>query len=146
MTSCFNTENKDSYYPTRINDTTYISKLIEKSVVEGDSLAFAEVSRYYILEEKSHDLFYVSLIMANKYDNPDAHFLLYWSIVHPIYDINRKVTDRLELLDNRSRNTALYHLLKAKELGVLNLENTVKKIFNDSIPSSDNYSFIYTPR
>lgn len=108
--------------------------LIKNAVSKGDTSAYKSLYVDYSLNEKSEDLFFVSFIMANKYDNAHAYFDLYENIVHSYLGLD------LETLDKNTKCFALYFLLKAKEKGDVRALSEAQQYFgNKKIPSSNAY-------
>jgi hypothetical protein len=125
---------------TPINNKDYINTLLEQSL-NGDSIAYSELMGYYLLEHRYHEIMYQSLIIANKYSNANAYFLIYWSYIHPNYYTTKAPKEQLVELDNKTRLTTLYNLLKARELGNPDAKYIALDIFGDStkIPSARTY-------
>lgn len=114
--------------------------LVKKSIA-GDSVAFSKLATWVMLQNKYHEIFYVTTIVANKYNYPDAYFLLYWGYIHPDPDIQLDEREQLALLDPRSRALCLYSLLKSRELGDDNAKCIANEIFKDvsAVPSANSY-------
>lgn len=111
--------------------------LLIKRSLEGDSIAYNDLESYMYIKNESHQLFYVASIVANKYNNPDAYFDLFWAYIYSdLKVLNRK--EQLDLLDRRSRAYCLYNLLKSIELGKVEAKEIAIELFPDSnsIPSS----------
>lgn len=109
-------------------------KLISDAILKGDTMAYMTVYSDYWREEKSEDLLYVSLIMANKYNYVGAYYDLYAAFVHSNFGAD------IDKLDEKTKYFALYFLLKAKEKGDERALNEAKEFFKETkIPSSNFY-------
>jgi hypothetical protein len=113
---------------------TFNYHLIINAVNKGDTSAYESLSLDYWREEKSEDLFLVSFIVANKYDNACAYYDLYSNIVHSYLGLD------IETLDKKTKCFALYFLLKAKEKGDERALSEAQEYFGSKkIPSSNSY-------
>lgn len=94
---------------TNFENPEVVEELLNK-VLKGDTNAYYEISVDFFLEYKSNEFLYYAMHMANEYNNSQAHY--------DVYDILTSYSDKkLEDLDTTTRNIAIYHLRKAKELG-----------------------------
>lgn len=120
---------------TPINNHKLIDSLINLAILKGNEKAYNEVASYYWLEERGEEFVYVALTVANKYNNPEAHFHVYQMLN------SLRTGEKIENLDKKTRAFALYHLLKAYELGQDNAKYTVEEMFKDAkkIPKSSFY-------
>jgi len=101
---------------TDLNNQYRTSELLKKVLEEGDTTAYYEISVDFFMDDKSEHFLYYALIMANKYNNRQANY--------DVYNILTYLScNKIETLDSVTKNLALYHLEKAKELG-----------YNGSIP------------
>lgn len=139
LISC-NNERKETFVPEVSTQTKLMSskeatiKLWKKAIGEGDFNAYNEISNAYILESKIYELYYYSLIMANKYKCPEAYY-------HLFIIMNNKVSiDGLKLYssDEATKNMSLYYLLKSGELGYSHAQSKIDDVFgeNKPVPSS----------
>nr|WP_162989041.1 hypothetical protein [Pedobacter schmidteae] len=118
---------------TKLNKEETI-KLWKKAIDEGDFKAYANISNAYLMNTQIYELYYYSLIMANKYKCPQAYY-------HLFIIMNDKVSiDGLKLYSNdeATRNMSLYYLLRAKELGYTQAQFEIDDIFGKgkSVPKS----------
>ncbi len=70
-----------------------------------------------------------ALMMANKYKNAEACFHVYDIIVH---STPKEPKEALEEMDLRTKNFALYYLLKSNELGFESARYQVTEIFGQN--------------
>jgi hypothetical protein len=108
-------------HPTNSIEDNRYKELLIWAIEEGDSSAYSEVSGDFFLAHRSKDFLYYALIMANKYDNAQAHYDVY----------NILTNNGIATLDTTTSNLALYHLKKYKEL------NKNIAMNNDSIAEID---------
>ncbi len=101
--------------------------------LKGDTLSFNNSASDCMLHRKNEYLYFYSLRMINKYDYPKAYFYAYFSIISS--DKQRGVVP----LDVKTKNLAHYYLLKSYELGCKDGEFTIKDIFGDNIPHSEEF-------
>lgn len=116
----------------RIEDSLW-----REALNNGDFRAYNEISNDYLLKLKDVELYYYALIMANKYNCPEAYAHLYMILTKmPSYGGIEMVSK-----DNTTRSQAIFYLLKANELGHQNSKSDLFEIFHDSIspPKSDIY-------
>ncbi len=98
-----------SHPKTNLDDPEATERLLNQ-VLKGDTTAYYEISVDFFLEYKSKEFLYYALIMANQYNNAQAH--------NDIYHILTSLSDnKIETLDTVTRNLAIYHLKKSEELG-----------------------------
>ncbi|MNT70484.1 hypothetical protein D3C72_2088800 [compost metagenome] len=100
-------------------------------------MAYANISNAYLMHTKIYELYYYSLIMANKYKCPQAYY-------HLFIIMNDKVSiDGLTLYSNdeTTKNMSLYYLLRAKELGYTQAQYEIDEVFgeNKHVPPSSYY-------
>jgi hypothetical protein len=90
-----------------------INRELMNAINNGDFESYNLVSNYYILEDKWPEFYFYSLIMANKYNCPEAHYHLYSFLTDKVY------IDQVNMYSNDviTRKMSLYHLLKSFELG-----------------------------
>ncbi|WP_367331322.1 hypothetical protein [Sphingobacterium multivorum] len=87
--------------------------LWRKALNEGNFQAYNEISNNYLLNLKESELYYYSLIMANKYNCPEAYLHLY-TILTKSSNFNgiEMVSD-----DSTTKNLSMFYLVRAYELG-----------------------------
>lgn len=114
--------------------------LLNLAISKGDEMAYNSVAQDFIIDENYRQLLYYSLIMANKYDNSQAHFDIYVILVES------SANKSLEDLDKRTKNLATYHLIKSGELGYKSAKYEIDEIFgkNKKIQNSDYYLIEYS--
>ncbi len=145
LISCLNrsskkidTTNSDSsiYYRPEIktNNRALMDSLKNCAILNNDNFAYNEVAIAYFMARKEEEILYLSLNVANKYDNKYAHFHIYMILN------GYRTGNKLDSLDAKTKNLALYHLLKSKELGLEDSEPNIEEIFGISkIPKSSYY-------
>jgi len=105
-------------------------KLWKKAIHDGDFKAYAIISNAYLMHTQIYELYYYSLIMANKYKCPQAYY-------HLFIIMNDRVTiDGLSLYsdDKATKNMSLYYLLKSKELGCDQAQFEIDEVFGKNKP------------
>lgn len=96
------------------------SELKEAILYNGDTSAYYELSVSYFDHSIQEEFLFYSLIMANKYDYPQAYFDVYFYLTQIFSsDINN--------IDESSANLAIYYLLKANEKGHHQAKDIVEK-------------------
>ena len=124
-------------YIKRNDDMKLTDSLFNLAISEGDERAYNTVSSDFILTENYKELLYYSLLMANKYNNPEAHF-------HVFTILSESKDDKsFKDLDSRTRNLALYHLVKSNELGYESAKYSINEIF-DKGKKVENSSYYLT--
>jgi hypothetical protein len=100
-------------YVKLLNNPKETTRLRKAAIDSGDFRAYNKLATPYLLKERTLDLYYYSLIMANKWHCPEAYYNLCTILQHPV------PTNEMDLLsdDKDTKNLALYYLCKAKELG-----------------------------
>lgn len=110
--------------------------LWQKALNTGDFDAYKKISENYLDTYRFYELYYYSLIMANKYQCPKAYEHLYY-ILHEsitINGVNMKSDDEI------TNNMAKFYLMKSVELGNRDAELFSTEIFGDSVtPSKSDY-------
>jgi hypothetical protein len=97
-------------HPTTIlEDNPQKTKELLGMVEAGDTVAYYKISIDFFLADKSKEFLFYALIMANKYNDAQAHYDVY-RILTDFFDSN------IETLDTITKELALYHLKKSKEL------------------------------
>ncbi len=110
------------FYKKLADDKQERTRLWKAAIDSGDCSAYSKVSFAYIMTYREVDLYYYSLIMANKYHCPDAYLTLFTILTHE--------ADPGEIVilsdDQDTKNMALYYLFKAKELGSKEAEHLIE--------------------
>lgn len=113
-------------------DKERVIELINKSINLGDTSAYKEVHHFNYIDGHEEDVMYISIIMANKYNYPEAYYDVYSELSH------RNIGFSLLKLDERTRNLALYYLALSKEKGCLFDDYQWGQAYgNKPLPSSD---------
>ena len=137
--SCNNVSNKND----RIEKSSYIkseiehNKLLALAINKGDFKAYNKVSNDFLLEERGTEIYYYSLIMANKYKCPEAYYHLFAILNDNVLINNTKQYSS----DETTKNMALYYLLKSYELGYDESKYKITEIFGKKtvVPNSTFY-------
>ncbi|UIR57319.1 hypothetical protein LZQ00_05755 [Sphingobacterium sp. SRCM116780] len=141
--SCHNTSKSEN---TKLVDLPWkdqelpkeeVDSLWRKAINDGDFGAYNNISNNYLLRLKNYELYYYSLLMANKYQCPEAYEHLYFILTTgaTVNGVNMISSDSI------TKNQAIFYLLKAHELGYEGAKSSIHEIFGDSIlpPKSDVY-------
>jgi hypothetical protein len=123
---------------TPIHDKKRMYELIDSALMMGDERAYATVSAYYFLEKQEQELFYCAFTMANKYKSPAAHYHVYMIIA---YSTPKEAKTALAKMDSKTKNLAMYYLLKSYEMGYDQAKFEVQEFFGKgtAIPKSSLY-------
>lgn len=123
---------------TPIHDRKLMYALMDSALVTGDERVYGTVSAYYLMEKREQEFFYCAFTMANKHKSALAHYHVYEIIA---YASTEPPKTALMKVDSRSRNFALYYLLKSYELGFDNAKYSIEEVFgkNTPIPKSSTY-------
>jgi hypothetical protein len=112
-------------------------KLLSDAITKGDTSAYDELAIYHIFNGRGPEFLYHSIIMANKYDHPNAYFTVYLILAEPLN------YQTFQSLGEKTKNIAYYYLLKASEKGNANAIYTAKRIFGENkVPKSSKYKSI----
>lgn len=125
--------------PTRpLQDKKLIHKLIDSALSMGNETAYSTVSTYYFIEKQEQDFFYYAFTMANKYNNARAYYDVYMIIA---YSTPENPKTALQKIDGKTRNFAMYYLLKSYEMGHDQAKYEMEKFFtkDEVIPKSSLY-------
>jgi hypothetical protein len=125
------TVNADDSFPKI--DTMY--EVLNQALDKGDEKAYNKASNYFFMKDRYEDFLYAAIVMANKYQSPEAHLDVY-KILN-----GTRAQRSLSNLDSNSKRLALYYLLKSYELGCEDSRTTVAELFKDSstLPKSGQY-------
>jgi hypothetical protein len=121
---------------TMSNERYYV--LIDSALEKGSYGAYNEASHYSLIENWGQDFMLYAFIMANKHKDPEAYYHVYLIIV---WSSSKQPKEALESFDNKTRNFALYYLLKSYEMGYENAKSEINIIFGENavIPKSYYY-------
>ncbi len=123
------------FYTILMNNEKERTRLWKLAIDSGDFNAYNKLATPYLIADRDViQLYYYSLIMANKYHCPEAYYNLCTILEHPVS------TREMEVLSNDkdTKNLALYYLFKAKELGFKQAKFDVEVKFGKgkSVPNS----------
>jgi len=106
-----NNISKETYYDKEVRETF---KKIREALNVNDTITYNECAAFLELHHFKEDLFFYALQMANKNNYPEAYFHVYTSIA---YSTPKDAKEALALMSKKTRNMAIYHLLKSFEMG-----------------------------
>jgi len=110
------------------------TRLWKAAIDSGNVEAYNKIAFAYLMTDKEVDLYYYSLIMANKHHCADAYLYLYTILTH-----EASTGDMVILSDDKdTKNLSLYYLFKAKELGSKDAEHSIELAFGKGkfVPNS----------
>jgi TPR repeat protein len=110
-----------------ISNTTYkqILKFKDSALLKGDTIAYNELSLDY-MDSPNEGFLYTALIMANKYDFPQAYEDVYTCLTGQ----DHKMGDtELDDLDKKTRALALHYLILGAEKGNSECEMRLGKYY-----------------
>lgn len=107
------------------NNIKLTDSLFNLAISKGDEKIYNNVAGNYILDSNYQGLLYYSTIMANRYNTPEAHFHIFLILS------NNNNGKPFNDLDIKTKNLALYHLLKANELGFKSAKYSINEIFGN---------------
>jgi hypothetical protein len=96
--------------------------LFNLAINNGDEKAYNNVAGNYILDANYQGLLYYSTIMANKYNSAEAHFHIFLILS------NSNNGKPFNELDDKTKNQALYHLVKSNELGYKSAKYSINEV------------------
>ena len=123
-----------SLYHDLVNDEKARTRLWKAAIDSGDCEAYGKIGTAYLMTYREVDLYYYSLIMANKYHCPEAYFNMY-----AVLTTQTSPGDMVLLSNDKdTKNLALYYLFKAGELGFKNAKSLIELRFGKgkSVPNS----------
>lgn len=114
-----------SYFTKLMNNEKERTRLWKAAIDSGDFRAYNKIAITYLMSDRKIDLYYYSLIMANKYHCPEAYYNMYIVLTH------QASTADMELLSNDkdTKNLALYYLFRASELGFTDAKEIIELKF-----------------
>jgi len=121
-----------------LNNEKETARLWKAAIDSGDFDAYNKLATPYIMKERNLELYYYSLIMANKWHCPEAYYILSTILESPV------PTKYMELLSNDkdTKNLALYYLFKAKELGFKNAQFEIEEMYGKGKPVPNSAFFL----
>ena len=123
-----------SSYKKLVSNKKERTHLWKAAIDSGDCDAYNKIALAYLMTYREVDLYYYSLIMANKYHCPEAYFYMSAILTH-----ETSAGDIILLSnDKNTKNLAHYYLFKAKELGSTNAQFSIDVEFGKgkSVPNS----------
>jgi hypothetical protein len=130
----------DSIKPKTVTDKNLFYAIIDSALTYGDAKAYNSVATHQITYNvRGREFFYYAFIMANKHNNAEAYYHLYYILLTSSHHQNAE--ESLKSMDTKTKNFALYYLLKAYELGYKDAKDRLDKYFgkNKPIPKSSHY-------
>ena len=106
------------------NDKEKMDELCRKALTEGDTVAFWELNRIFVVSEHSSEFAYISTVMAERY-----HY-------GPAFRQNYKM---LRNQKGIMKTIAVYNLLKSHELGNRKDMRDLEELFPEGIPTAAGY-------
>lgn len=111
--------------------------LINKAINFNDGQAYNEVASRYLLSNMSQDFFYYALRMAYKNNSAEAYYHVYDIIA---YTSPKDSKEYILNMESKTRDFALFHLLRSYEMGYEKSKYEIHKLFGkDKIPQSSTY-------
>ncbi|MEO3404622.1 hypothetical protein AAFN85_12015 [Mucilaginibacter sp. CAU 1740] len=112
-------------YARLVNNEKERTRLWRAAIDSGDCNAYNKIAIAYLMTYKEVDLYYYSLIMANKYHCPEAYRNMNAILTH-----EASAGDIVMLSnDADTKNLANYYLFKAMELGSEQARNDIELEF-----------------
>jgi hypothetical protein len=113
------------YYTKLVNNKKERTRLWKAAIDSGDFRAYNKIAIAYLMSDRKIDVYYYSLIMANKYHCPEAYYNMYFILTHWASAAD------MELLSNDkdTKNLALYYLFRASELGFTQAKGIIELEF-----------------
>ncbi len=120
-----------------------LNTMINKALKNNDSLLYNKLASYYLLHNMGEEFLLTALKMANKYNNAEACYHVYDIIA---YSTPKEPQKALELMDSKTKNLALYYLIKSSELGFVNAKYQINEIWgkDKSPPKSTHFLQLFS--
>ncbi|MGJ1269866.1 hypothetical protein ACR78F_20710 [Sphingobacterium spiritivorum] len=113
-----------------------LDSLCRRAINEGDFEAYHVLATEFFEQIKNYELYYYALIMANKYQCPEAYENLYIILNTSITINGIKMYSNDRLTEYFSK----FYLLKAYELGYDNAKYSIHEAFgDDTIPPKSSF-------
>jgi hypothetical protein len=121
-----------------INDKKLMYALMDSALSTGNERVYSKVAGYYIIGSQEQEFFHCAFTMANKYNSALAYYHVFLIISN---SISGYPDPTFKKIDKKSKDFALYHLLKSFELDSEHTRSSVEEIFgkNAPIPKSSTY-------
>jgi len=128
-----------SLYRDLANDDKASARFWRAALDSGDCKAYSKIAVAYIMSYREVDLYYYSLIMANKYHCADAYLTMYTILTH-----EASPSGGMTVISNDkdTKNLALYYLFKAKELGSSEAKALIESELNKAESSKKSSFFL----
>ncbi|OJW15347.1 MAG: hypothetical protein BGO48_14585 [Mucilaginibacter sp. 44-25] len=126
------------FYKKIADDKQERTRLWKAAIDSGDCSSYSKVAFAYIMTYREVDLYYYSLIMANKYHCPDAYLTLYTILTHEADPGEITILSD----DQDTQNLARYYLFKAKELGSTEAKHLIELEYTKSKASVNSTYFL----
>jgi TPR repeat protein len=129
-------------YTRLLNNEVERTRLWKSAIDSGDFGAYNKIAVAYLMSYREIDLYYYSLIMANKHHCPEAYYNMFTILE------NKVSTNEMDLYstDKDTKNLALYYLLKSSELGLAKAKFDIELKFGKgkSVPNSSYFLYKLT--
>ena len=117
-----------------IENLVYMDSLIACAILKGDTRAYAFAEAEYFKAQRQEEFLWTALTVANKYNNKQACYCVY-NLLN-----GWRIGADMKNLDPKTKNLALYYLLKSYELGENNAKSKIEELFvGKPIPKSSFY-------
>jgi hypothetical protein len=136
--SCSESKNKKkdtSVVPVLSISTDSNIYWINRALDSGNIRTYHRAAYTHFIKDNPEPFLYPAIIMANKYDNPNAYYHVY-RVLNSLRN-----SENLDSLDHRTKNLALHYLVLAYEKGQESAKIEALKIFGNeaSIPKSSSF-------
>jgi len=131
--------NNDSTPVKEIKLTNHLDNdsLINKAINFNDTQAYNEIASRYLLANMGQEFFCFALRMAYKNNSAEAYYHVYDIIAYSSPKDSKKYILSME---SKTRNFALFHLLRSYEMGYERSQYEIHKLFGKvNIPQSTTY-------
>jgi len=114
-----------------------LNTMISKAINQNDTIAYNQVASYYLINNLGEEFLFSAFIMANKNNSAEASYHVYDIIA---YSTPKEPKEALNLMDKKTKNLALYYLLKSYEMGFESAKYQVSEVFGDkNAPPKSSY-------
>jgi len=134
LSSCNEEKHKGGEVQASNSVSTYTQQLKNAIMLSGDEEAYRNLKLYYMDTENPEDIFFYSLVMANKYGNKQAFFDVYFMI-------SLRTFPKECVIDSLSANMAIKYLIIASQKGHKQSKDIVDK-YNIVYDEQKNYNQI----
>ncbi len=120
-----------------IQDKYMLNKMVTSAIDSNDTVTYNEVASYYLLHNLGEEFLFSAFIMANKNNSAEACYHIYTIIA---YSTPKEPKEALNIMDRKTKNFALYYLLKSYEMGFESSKFQVNEIFGEgNIPPKSSF-------